>query len=103
MKINSLQVESARLALINEYELAPTSALFNQETVAAIRNCSLATIERDRWAGTGIPFIKMGRLVRYRKAEIQHWLDSQQVVQSTSQAQANKKVAQQGVITNETR
>ena len=37
---------------------------------AAIRNCSRATSERDRGAGTGIPFIKMGRLVRYKKRDV---------------------------------
>ena len=59
-----------RLDLINEYEQSPDWALFSQETVAAIRGCSLATMERDRWIGAGVPFIKMGHLVRYRKSEI---------------------------------
>lgn len=65
----------SRMDFIKEYELAPEWALFSQERVAAIRDCSLATLERDRWAGTGVPFIKMGRLVRYRKSDIQAWLD----------------------------
>lgn len=76
-----------RLALIKEYESAPDNALFSQLTIAAIRHCSLATIERERWAGTGIPFIKFGRLVRYRKVDIQQWLAKHRVVCSTLQAQ----------------
>lgn len=80
-----MKVEKSRLNLITEYESAPDTALFAQDTVAAIRDCSLATIERDRWAGTGIPFVKIGRLVRYRKLDIQHWLAQHLSVQSTSQ------------------
>lgn len=79
MKSNQLRID-----LIKEFELSPEWVLFSQETVAAIRHCSLATLERDRWAGTGIPFVKMGRLVRYRKSDIQTWLEQHQSVQSTS-------------------
>lgn len=80
-----MKSQLSRIDLIREYESAPDCALFTQETIAAIRNCSLATIERDRWIGIGVPFIKMGHLVRYRKSEIRAWLDQQIAVQSTSQ------------------
>ncbi|MFT3742413.1 MAG: DNA-binding protein [Gammaproteobacteria bacterium] len=80
-----MKIEKNRLNLIVEFESAPDSALFTQEMIAAIRDCSLATIERDRWAGTGVPFIKIGRLVRYRKADIQNWLNQYLSLQSTSQ------------------
>ncbi len=82
-----MKKEVSRLNLITEYEHAPDSAYFSQETVAAIRNCSLATIERDRWAGMGIKFVKMGRLVRYRKTDIRSWLEKHLSIQSTTQAQ----------------
>ena len=88
-----MQKEKSRLSLITEYELAPDSALFAQETVAAIRDCSLATMERDRWIGTGVPFIKVGRLVRYRKTDIRAWLEKHQAFQSTTQAQISKEGA----------
>lgn len=74
----------SRIDLINEYERAPDWALFPQVTIAAIRDCSIATVERDRWAGTGVRFIKMGRLVRYRKSDIRAWLEQHQAVCSTS-------------------
>jgi hypothetical protein len=76
-----------RLSLMNEYEAAPDSALFSQLTVAALRQCSIALIERDRWAGMGVPFLKMGHLVRYRKSDIRTWLEKHQSFQSTTQAQ----------------
>jgi len=78
-----MKKQLSRIDLIQEYELAPDWALFSQETVAAIRDCSLATLERDRWIGIGIPFIKMGRLVRYRKSDIRAWLDKHVILQST--------------------
>lgn len=80
-----MKSQSTRFDLIQEYESAPDWVLFSQETVAAIRACSLATIERDRWIGIGVPFIKMGRLVRYRKSDIRAWLEQHLSLQSTSQ------------------
>jgi len=39
---------------------------------------SKAFLERDRWAGARIPFIKMGsRAVRYRKSDLDEYIDSQ--------------------------
>ena len=74
----------SRIDLLNAYELAPDSTLFSQDTLAAIRDCSLATLERDRWAGTGVRFIKIGRLVRYKKSDIQAWLAQHQSFNSTT-------------------
>lgn len=97
-----MQKENIRLVLINEFESAPDSALFSQMTIAAVRQCSIATIERDRWAGTGVPFIKIGRLVRYRKSVVRAWLENHPVVQSTtqsqmlSQSQAAREVSNEG-------
>ena len=82
--------KASRLDLINEYEFSPDSALFPQQTVAAILDCSLATLERDRWAGKGVPFIKIGRLVRYRKTDIRNWLEKHQAFQSTSEMQSRR-------------
>jgi hypothetical protein len=79
-----MKLNQNRMELIREYEIAPDWMLFSQETVAAIRDCSLATLERDRWIGIGIPFIKMGRLVRYRKSDIRMWLEGHRSIQSTS-------------------
>jgi hypothetical protein len=74
----------SRMDLIREYESAPDWVLFSQETVAAIRDCSFATLERDRWLGGGVPYVKVGGSVRYRKSDIRAWLDSYQAIRSTS-------------------
>ncbi len=91
-----MKTKIARLDLINEYEKAPDSMLFAQETVAAILNCSLATIERDRWLGNGIPFIKIGRMVRYRKSDISLWLQQHSAFRSTTEMQLNNSLVTKG-------
>lgn len=74
-----------RFFLLEEFKLAPLETLFCQATVAAVRKCSISTIERDRVAGTGVPFVKLGKSVRYSKQSILHWLEKQKPLQSTAQ------------------
>lgn len=71
-------------ALIQNFYNAPDEALFDQRVVAQIRGCSLATMERDRWAGGGIPFRKIGRQVRYKKADVLSWLNSHELKNNTT-------------------
>ena len=44
--------------------------LINEKEAARLLNHSIAKLQRDRWAGMGMPFIKIGKLVRYDKAEL---------------------------------
>jgi hypothetical protein len=91
-----MKIKTSRLQLITEYEQAPDSALFAQQTVAAILNCSLATIERDRWQGSRIPFIKIGRMVRYRKSDIRLWLEAHHAFHSTAEMQIENSLSTKG-------
>lgn len=59
-----------RLAFLTEFYSAPAESLFDQKTLCAVLDCSSALAERHRWAGTGVPFIKIGHAVRYRKSDI---------------------------------
>ena len=77
-----------RLELLKEFEAAPPFALFTQATIAALRCCSTGNIERERWQGKGIPFIKIGYSVRYRKADCLKWLNQHRPVRSTAEADA---------------
>ena len=79
-----MQASTERIKLIHEFNEAPVDALFPQKTVAALRHCSNATLERDRWAGTGIPFIKIGRQVRYNKRDILEFFSKHKLMHSTS-------------------
>lgn len=37
---------------------------------------SEAWLERGRWDGSGPPYVKVGRSVRYRRADVLAWLDA---------------------------
>ena len=80
MSINT----TPRLQLVNEFESAPASTLFNQNTLAAILNCSTQLLERNRWAGEGVPYVKIGRKVLYRKSEVLDFLQQLKIYRSTS-------------------
>lgn len=79
-----------RLQLINEFESAPDSMLFNQNTLAAILDCSTQLLERNRWAGQGVPYLKIGRKVLYRKSEVLAFLQKQKVYRSTTDESQSK-------------
>jgi hypothetical protein len=76
------------LALLEEFEAASPSALFTQSTIAALRCCSTGNIERDSWLGSGVPLIRTGHSIRYRKADYLAWEKQHQPVRSTAEADA---------------
>ncbi|MFK5913042.1 MAG: helix-turn-helix domain-containing protein [Woeseiaceae bacterium] len=52
--------------------------LLTTAEAATYISMSKAFLERDRWAGARIPFIKMGsRAVRYRKSDLGAYIDKQ--------------------------
>lgn len=58
--------------------------LLNTSDAAKYLTVSKAFLERDRWAGAKVPFIKIGsRAVRYRVSDLDAYLNSQ-VRSSTS-------------------
>lgn len=60
------------------------SQLLSTPQAAKFLNVSIAFLERDRWAGAKIPFVKVGsRAVRYRLQDLQNYID--QHVQSGSE------------------
>ena len=81
----------SRLDLLNEFDSAPESALFNQQTIAAVLNCSTQLLERNRWAGTSLPYLKIGRKVLYRKSDIINFLQQQKLYRSTSEESQSSK------------
>lgn len=63
-----------------------TQKLLNTTEAAGYLGVSKAFLERDRWAGARIPFIKVGaRAVRYRLSDLDSYLE-RQMRQSTSDA-----------------
>jgi hypothetical protein len=82
------KTRKTRLELLAEFAAAPSSALFASATVAAVRGCTTGNIERDRWLGRGVPFIRIGHTIRYSKRDILAWLSQYQAVRSTAEADA---------------
>lgn len=55
-----------------------STTILNTAQAATYIGMSKAFLERDRWAGARIPFIKVGsRAVRYRKSDLDSFLDLQ--------------------------
>lgn len=59
--------------------------LLTSQQAAEYLNLSTAFLERDRWAGARVPFIKVGtRSIRYRIEDLQRFIESR-VMRSTSE------------------
>jgi hypothetical protein len=63
----------------------PPDFLLTQGEYAKIRRCSERTIERERASGTGCRYIKIGRGVRYKQADVLDFIE-RHARQSTSEA-----------------
>jgi hypothetical protein len=50
-----------RNRFLTEFNDAPDTTLFNQIVISHVCDCSTALLERHRWEGKGIKFLKIGR------------------------------------------
>jgi len=50
-------------------------ALMNQDEAARILGVSPKWLERDRWAEKKLPYVKIGRGVRYRAADVNAFIE----------------------------
>lgn len=54
------------------------TTLLHTRDAAKFLNVSIAFLERDRWAGARVPFVKVGaRAVRYRIEDLEAYINSQ--------------------------
>lgn len=61
--------------------------LLTTKEAAKYLGLSKAFLERDRWAGASIPFLRVGaRAVRYRVSDLERFLNSR-IKHSTSEVQ----------------
>ena len=61
-------------------------SLMTTKEAASYLGVSCAFLERDRWAGARVPFIKVGsRAVRYRLADLEDYIETR-TRHSTSEA-----------------
>jgi hypothetical protein len=47
----------------------------DETAISKIFGRAVATLQKDRLIGEGPPFIKVGRLVRYRPSDVRAWLE----------------------------
>ena len=53
------------------------NSLLTTKQAAQILGVSIAFLERDRWAGARVPFVKIGsRAVRYRHSDLLAYIES---------------------------
>ncbi|ACH40489.1 MAG: hypothetical protein ACD_55C00119G0007 [uncultured bacterium] len=67
--------------------VTPTPALLTTAEAAAYLKQKPSTLEQHRWQGVGCPFVKIGRSVRYRQADLDAFLEAR-VFSSTTEAQS---------------
>jgi hypothetical protein len=53
--------------------------LATPEQVAESLNVTISTLAQQRYRGIGLPYIRVGRAVRYRWADVQAYLDARTV------------------------
>jgi len=53
--------------------------LLTEQQLAELLGKSPKTLERDRMSGVGIPFIRVGRSIRYRTSDVEKYLDERTV------------------------
>lgn len=58
--------------------------ILDQKRVASLLGISTRTLERYRVSGTGPRYVKLGKLVRYLKTDIDAWIE-QNISGSTAQ------------------
>ena len=61
-----------------------TPCILNTPEAASYVKLSPVTMERKRLTGDGPPYVKIGKAVRYRRADLDAWLESR-LIRSTSQ------------------
>ena len=65
---------------------AAIDPLLDDKEVARIIGRARSTLQKDRLVGGGIPFVRLGRLIRYRSSDVSAYLASLPTLSSTSEA-----------------
>ena len=65
-----------------------TLELKNERDYAALRECSLRTVQRERSKRIGPPYIRLGKKIFYRVAAIEEWLLAQEKAQPRARTNA---------------
>jgi predicted DNA-binding transcriptional regulator AlpA len=63
----------------------PVEILLTDDDLARITGRARSCWQKDRLTGGGPRFIRVGRLVRYRRADVEEWLDSRTVTSTSAE------------------
>ncbi|MGT2503855.1 helix-turn-helix transcriptional regulator [Bradyrhizobium guangxiense] len=63
--------------------------LINEIEAARMRGQSVRTLQMERLRGSGCPYVKLGRSVRYRRGDVIAYIEAR-VVTSTTEADARR-------------
>jgi hypothetical protein len=58
--------------------------LLDERELSLLLGRAVSSLQKDRLRGDGVPFIRVGRQVRYRRADVESWLASRPLHGSTS-------------------
>jgi len=67
-------------------ESATVDRLLTEREYAEYRRCSTRTIERERAVGEGAPYVRIGRRILYRRADIDRFVDAHRIMRLTVEA-----------------
>lgn len=65
--------------------MSTSDHLIDDREVARLTGRARPTLQKDRLYGKGIPFVRFGRLVRYRMSDVNRWLSELPTLRSTSE------------------
>ncbi len=65
--------------------------LLSDRDVEAITGRARSTLQKDRVTGAGIPFVRVGRQVRYRESDIREFLSALPRLCSTAAASVDER------------
>jgi Helix-turn-helix domain len=64
---------------MSNINLAPEQVFLPDTEVAKMLNCSVQSLRNSRSKGVGLPYVKFGRLVRYRLSSVLENLEQRNV------------------------
>jgi hypothetical protein len=68
--VNKTASETAVNEVSTRFWEAHPDALFTRREIAIVRRCSVALLEREAWAGTGVPEVRDGSRRLQRKRDV---------------------------------
>jgi hypothetical protein len=72
---SNAQRKEKRRDFMKEQSPLPEQELFSDVQIARIFGVSLAWVRKNRMKRTGFPFVKLGTLVRYRRRDVEDYLN----------------------------